>query len=493
MTDSVLLASIRLVEDGTLTLSDGADPELVFLTKAYDISFHEGRVYSGVAPGGSVVAAPFYFVLRPFFSWFDESIIRNPRISSYYLVNSRASGTPPAPHFRDLYLLQILLAWILVAPLFASFLARFHRRLLSGGCNEVQATVIVLAAGLGSMALYYGAMYSAQSLACLLAWHAILLLYDGTGRSTGVPSRISCMVAGLLGGAAIAIDYPSAVLLTIALLFAFPGLNNDARLRVLASSFAVLGLLALYQFEAFGSPFDTPYHHRFWVSSKIVTDQGLAEFEQGITPVANPPRPKVMAQLCFGLYKGFFIYSPILLLGLLGHVAGLRETGPRRLLHVGSLLVFLSYLTLNSTLGAQLEDYGHHFWGGLSNLWGPRHLLPVIPVLAWGILRLDWRRAWVRRSCFVLLSVSCLFNVLGAMYSHVMMSTYVMGPELRIPIAYAFALLFRSGPRAPLLDSYGMHPAGQALVLFTLATVSILILRPRVTSRSAASEEAGGG
>jgi hypothetical protein len=51
MSDSVLLAAIRLVDDHTWTLSDEPDPKVVFLTEAFDISVHDQRVYSGVGPG----------------------------------------------------------------------------------------------------------------------------------------------------------------------------------------------------------------------------------------------------------------------------------------------------------------------------------------------------------------------------------------------------------------------------------------------------------
>ena len=65
MSDSVLLAAIRLADDHTWTLSDEPDPKVVFLTEAFDISVYDHRVYSGVGPGASVVAAPFYLALKP--------------------------------------------------------------------------------------------------------------------------------------------------------------------------------------------------------------------------------------------------------------------------------------------------------------------------------------------------------------------------------------------------------------------------------------------
>jgi hypothetical protein len=472
MSDSVLLATIRLVDDGTWTLSDRSDPMIVHRTRAFDVSFHDLRVYSGVGPGASVVAAPFYFFFRPVFSLFDDGVVANRRILNYYMRNSRAIGEEPSGHFKDLYLLQILLVWCLVAPLFAIFLTRFHLLLTDHGCDPVQATVIAVATGLGSMALYYSSMYSRQALAYLLLWHAILSL-----ARRAEPSQKTCIAAGLLCGTAVSIDYSSAMLAGLGLLFVLSRLVWPARILVVFPFVAVLGLTALYHELCFGSPLATPYHHRFWFTPRPLAERGLdfSLFEQGRFIGMNLPSARVMVQLCFGPFKGLFVYSPILLLGLIGHFVGLR-TGPRRGWHLLSLIVFVTYLTFNSTMGTHLPDHGHHIWGGQSVLWGPRHLFAVLPFLAYGLSRLDWRRAWVRLTCGGLLLVSVVFNVLGTMFSHVMMRTDAFGPELRFPLGYALTLFAGRGPRITLLDSYDVNPFAQIVVFLALVLLSIALL-----------------
>jgi hypothetical protein len=183
-----------------------------------------------------------------------------------------------------------------------------------------------------------------------------------------------------------------------------------------------------------------------------------------------------MLQLCFGLFKGLFVYSPILLLGLIGLLVGLRA-GKARLASLFGLLVFLGYLAFNSTLGTHVPDFGHHFWGGLSVLWGPRYLFGVLPFLAGGLALLDWSRTPVRRFCYGFLLISVAFNILGAMFSHLIMSTNAFGAELRYPLPYAIGLLLRRGPRIPLLDGYGVHPVVQILAFLILVGVSIVLLR----------------
>jgi len=487
MTDSALLAAIRLVDDHTWTLSDQTDPSVVFMTEAHDISVYDGRVYSGVGPGASVVAAPFYFVFKPVFKLFDERVIANSRILNYYTVLGKSLNQPRPGHFKDMYLLQLVLVFGLMGPLFAYFLIRLHRLATARGCDRVQATVVVFALGLGSMLLYYSSMYSRQGLAYLLVWHALLTLIESPA-----PSRRSCVVVGLLCGAAISIEYASALLVGLSLAFLLPRLATRERLLTLFPVLALVGLTALYHHACFGSPFATPYHYRYWLTPETLAAQGLdlAVFQQGPLLGMNPPNPGVMFRLCFGWFKGLFVHSPILLLGLIGSLLGLGRGSDRRF-HAFGLLVFTSYLVFNSSLGTHVPEFGRHFWGGLSVLWGPRYLFAVLPFLAYGLTRLDWSRVWVRGSCYVFLLVSLALNILGAMFSHVMMSTAAFGPELALPLVYVSRLLVHLGPRVTLLDGYGVAPVVQWAVLLAVATLSIMLLLEYLKPGAAGSRHRG--
>jgi hypothetical protein len=182
-----------------------------------------------------------------------------------------------------------------------------------------------------------------------------------------------------------------------------------------------------------------------------------------------------MLQLCFGLFKGLFVYSPILGLGLLGHIlglwGGLRE-GRLVRWHALSLVVFFVYLVYNGSLGTHVPEHAHHFWGGLSTLWGPRYLFAVLPFLAWGVVRFDWRSTRTRVALLLALGLSLANNLLGAMYSHVMMLTFAFGEELQRPLLHAWSLLLERGPRLTLLDAQGVSPWGQVAVLIGLIALS---------------------
>jgi len=315
-------------------------------------------------------------------------------------------------------------------------------------------------------------MYSRQALAYLLAWHAILSLIGSAPDTAARP-----VVTGGLLGLAVSIDYPSAILVGLALAGLVPRLAPRARLLVLAPVALSCGLVALYHQAAFGSPLATPYHRRFWFTPDVLARQGLdlAAFQQGPALGMGVPSATVMAELCFGTFKGLFVYCPVLLLGLVGHLAGLRTE--RRRLHLASLLVFLAYLAFNGALGTQVHAYGRHFWGGLSVLWGPRYLLAAVPFLACGLLALDWRRPSIRMACCALLLVSCAINVVGTMFSDVVLSTYAFGPDLEFPLAYVLRLFLAHGPRVPLLAAYGAPGWTQAALLAGLVAFSVCALR----------------
>ena len=484
MSDSVLLAAIRLVDARTWTLSDEEDPRVVFQTEAFDISVRDRRVYSGVGPGASVLAAPVYLALKPLLARFDETVVANRRFLGYYMQHRRLFAMPGAGRLKDVYLLQIALAWLVAAPLLASLAVRLWGRAREHGLEAGPAAAVALSVALGSMALCYSATYSRPAVAYGLAWHAVLFLLGRPARPR--PGTGVSLAAGTFLGVAVATDYASAILVALSVVFLLPRLPAPSRVAVVVPLVAALGATAWYHQAVFGSPFATPYHFRFWFTPEAVAGRGIDLRPFGDNPAlrAHVPDLGVMLQLCFGGYKGLFVYSPLLLLGLAGHLVGLRQPGRRRL-HVYCLAVFLAYLTFNATLGAGESDpeRARLVWGGLSVLWGPRHLYAVIPFLAAGLLSLDWRRPAVRALTHALLAASCAVGVLGAMFSDVMMSTYALGPELRSPLAFVLGLTRAHGPRVPLLASHGVGPPVQWTVVIVLAALTLVVVRREARPR----------
>src|SRR5206468_938021 len=135
--------------------------------------------------------------LKPVLARFGDGVIANRRFLGYYEGNRRALQRPGAGRLKDVYLMQIVLAWLVAAPLLAALAARLQARLVAHGLARPHATAIALAVALGSMALYYSSTYSGPALACAFAWHAVLSLLPAPGISG--PGRGACLAAGAPG------------------------------------------------------------------------------------------------------------------------------------------------------------------------------------------------------------------------------------------------------------------------------------------------------
>jgi hypothetical protein len=480
MSDSVLLAAIRLVDDHTFTLSDERDPTIVLQTEAFDISVRDGRVYSGVGPGATLLAAPFYRAVKPVLARFDESVITNRRFLGYYAPNRRRLQRDGGGHLKDVYLLQILVAWLITAPLLASVALRMYRCALARGLDAERGIVIAVSFALGTMALYYSATYSRPALAYGLAFHAVLSLLGTPERPR--PGAASCLAAGSFLGIAIATDYGSAILVALTLLFVVPRLSAVSRLQLVLPLLTVLAATGWYHRALFGSPFATPYHFRFYPSALPRLGVDLTPFRENPAVQIHPPSPAVMLQLCAGSYKGLFLYSPVLLLGLAGHVRGLREERGRWF-HLYCLGVFASYLTFNATLGRGDPASARLVWGGLSTLWGPRHLYATLPFLACGLVAVRTRDRPARALAWVLLLAACVLNVLGAMFSDLMMSASAFSAEAGSPLRFVLRLAMVHGARVPLLAAHGVPAPAQWVAVLALVVATVLVCRRELRGR----------
>ena len=156
----------------------------------------------------------------------------------------------------------------------------------------------------------------------------------------------------------------------------------------------VLGLLPLliYNQLAFGSPFELGY-------SKVVGFEGMKQGFFGLTW----PKPSVVVELLFGVYRGLLPLSPVLVLVPVGLYVMWREPSTR--VAAGAILaVVCSFLWINAS---------YVYWeGGWST--GPRHLVPMLPLCCLS-LAFAWPRAfWARTVALVLLAWSLVMSMISA-------------------------------------------------------------------------------
>lgn len=156
---------------------------------------------------------------------------------------------------------------------------------------------------------------------------------------------------------------------------------------------ALAGLAVItHNLLSFGHPFSMGY-------GMLQGSTFAAGMSQGFFGIRFPS-PANVAQLLFGQYRGLFIYAPILLVALASF-----SKWPKTFTRTG-----LVYLWCGC-LASLLLHSGYYFWqGGVA--FGPRHLVPLIPLLGLGFAFTPgkwWRSVVV----IALILVSLAINLAG--------------------------------------------------------------------------------
>lgn len=389
-----------------------------------DMALFEGRYFSGKAPGLSLAAAPFYALARA------------------------VSGRVP-PDGAALYILRVVTV-SLPAALFALLLLRFARRL---GPPEGESLLLVAGYCLGTMAFAYAVVFLGHQPAAILVFTSLLALLKW--RRENGESRAAALGAGLLGGLAVAFEYPAALLvLIIALVAFFPYRRAGAMgcfiLGLLPGAAIVLG----YNWICFGGPLSFPYSHEAMPIAKKVQSTGLFG-------VALPSlRPFLM--LLASPFRGLFFVSPFLVLCVPGLVSLWKARGDRGFdarvgmgparLFVLSVAAIVCYLLFNSSYLA---------WSG-GAAYGPRHLVPVLPFFLIPIAVL--LRAHPREYLWptiILVGYSVLFTlvaVAGGPEAH----EYLRNPvrETALPFVLTGNIRWNLGYAAGLTGAASLIPLG---------------------------------
>ncbi len=280
-------------------------------------------------PGYSLLAVPFYAIAR-----------RWPGVSNIHAV---------------------MLLNPLLTALNASLLYGLGRRLRYG---EAASLAAALAFGLATMAWPYTKSFLREPAVALLwtiAFWGLSEFVEKPGWAAGALAVVP-VVAGVAIKVASIASWP---VMFIALGWAFYASRRVGRRWLLVGGVIVLALsvgLALFLFAQRGLPV-----------SSLVNDFIANPFtREGLTPwyglLASPG-------------KSVFIYSPVMLLGVISWPAFYRRHS----------ILAVTLLLLSAALLFSLRT--SNWWGGLT--WGPRFLVPLLPVALLPALELFLRRKWV--------------------------------------------------------------------------------------------------
>ena len=343
--DSRLALTYSLVERHTLTID-------AFVGMTLDRAYVGGHYYTDKAPGVSFGLAPLYALLR--------SVLPAPLLDL---------GTPEAP---DRFVVRYLLTFFGIGTASALFNAGLFSWMRVIEPRMAPRLAVTLGYALGSPVYPFSVSAFGHVPAAICLGTAFMLTVvasrtEGSGRPAGV---------GALLGAAVAFEYPS-VLPALAL----AGLVIwHARQWLAAAGWLAAGaggpvlLLAGYHWAAFGSPLSVGYGH-LAPGTTYAAAQATGFFGVG------PPDPRVVFALLFGEHRGLFAFAPWLALAVPG-AALLWRRGAWRPEVVAITCGCALLLAVNS---------GYALWDGGAS-WGPRHLIPVLPLVA--ILALPAAARW---------------------------------------------------------------------------------------------------
>lgn len=171
--------------------------------------------------------------------------------------------------------------------------------------------------------------------------------------------------------------------------------------RMVLGALPAIVVVGAYHDACFGAPWTTGYAH-------LTNPAFVAGHTRGLMGIGLPD-PSALAGLLLSPRRGLFYLAPIAAVGAAGLVlpseisasapAGsraLRWLGPDPIARVGAIALLALYLA----------NAGYYMWWGGASA-GPRHLVPTLPVLGFGLAQV-WRRPRARPLVVALGALSML-------------------------------------------------------------------------------------
>jgi hypothetical protein len=365
--------TLSIVQSGRLDIDR-------FAYRTFDKALFEGRYYTDKPPGLSFLAIP---VVAAVITWTRGNLdSNNPKDFSRLatMASIAVNGIISAIAAAVLFLTAVRLGATRTGAVFAAGTLGFATPFLGWStafsAHSVSGSLLIFAAAAIAFAFVRDSAGQSRPLLPLFGLGLGILL--GFTLVVDLTAAPACLLGGALT-VALASRRGAAAVLRIAPFLLLGG---------------ILGLLPLLVYDqlAFGSPFKLGY-------SANVGSQG---FQQGFFGITWP-KPRVVAKLLFGRYRGLLPLSPVLALVPVGLYAMWREPS-KRIAASAIVIVFCSFLWINAS---------YVYWWGGSSL-GPRYLIPALP-LCCVALAFAWPQAfWARTVTLILLAASLVLSLICA-------------------------------------------------------------------------------
>lgn len=296
-----------------------------------DVSPYRGHQYSNKAPGSSLIVVPFYIAVR--------TVIGEPSLAVTLWLSRFIAGVIPALWF-------LWLLW--------GFLERYAP-------DPAIRRLVLVAYGLGSMAMTYALLYYSHQLSAVCIGAAWIYALDVIAKRRGLRAMAA---VGLFAGAAPLVDYQAAfagVPLLIYLVARMWGRRELwPALGIAAVCAAIpIAILLAYHAACFGSPFRTGYD----------TSETFAHFhKQGFLGMSKLQWKAFSGSLWLP-DNGLLVLSPWVLLAIPGGVV-LWRRGERGLVLTIAAIAVIYILFVTSIT----------FWRGGWGV-GPRYITVMLPFL----------------------------------------------------------------------------------------------------------------
>lgn len=415
-----------------------------------DRSYYNGHYYSDKAPGVSFLGTPTYYAWK---FTYDTLLQRDsfPQKVEYATnkiikTDSRETKTYEPINPGTLYLSSISILIITVSSLPSALtvilIYKISRYFLK---KEIQRILITITYGLGTIAFIYGTVPFTHALATFLMFFSFYLLFTFKIEKQKI-ERI--LLAGLISGFAIAVDYPVGLLSALFIFYVMSFKNK--KLFLLFIGFLMVGILplVLYNFSISGNPLTFVYS---FTDSSIRTDVGE---NLGFTSI---PNIFVIYRHLIDPYRGLLFYSPILILSLVGFYWMFKNYKQETLL---ILLGLIGFLIVFSMRDVNFFDFGSSF--------GARNYLPILPFLMIPLCFVIKNSRLTLFTLFKILLIISVFNniiglqnwewAIGDTYSVYIAQQYrskinsleVLANPLK---NHYFPLFLQNGPRARVIEN----------------------------------------
>ena len=351
---------VAVVEDGTFQIDATVD-------NTVDYAKVGEHYYSDKAPGAAFLGIPVYAVLkglfdRPIMGGLMEKLTSNEALRA----TLREGGTGLLEHKVRFAIAQVALTFVASALPTALVGALMYRLLARFTARPWPRIGVVLGYGLLTPAFAYAGSFYGHQLSAVCLFVAFYVVFMGARRL----SAWSLLGVGLLLGYSVITEYPSVLLVGILFVYIFWRLVERRRVAGVAGVAAVAwvvlggGLVAAgwlsYNTAVFGAPLELGYSH-----SELWTEQHHTGFMS-----LTWPHWEAVWGITFGLFRGLFVLSPLLLLAVPGFVLWYRCGDHRPEFWVALTSVLAMFLFNSSSI---------MWWGGFAI--GPRYLLPMLPFM----------------------------------------------------------------------------------------------------------------